>query len=89
MGSHKDQGAMTEAVVNGTNRAFGKRIGVFGIIFGCRHREMSRPFTIRGESYRTCLDCGARKAFDTKSLRTFGPYYYPTEAFRIREAENG
>ena len=29
-------------------------------IFGCRHRNLSRVFTLGGQTYRVCLDCGAR-----------------------------
>jgi len=52
-------------------------------VFGCWHREMSRPFTLGGQSYRACLDCGARRAFDTKSWKMVGAYYYDSP-----EAEN-
>ncbi|HJU56303.1 MAG TPA: hypothetical protein VJ715_17095 [Pyrinomonadaceae bacterium] len=45
-------------------------------VFGCWHREMSRPLTLGGQSYRACLDCGARRAFDTKSWKMVGAYYY-------------
>jgi len=72
-----DQGVIAEAVLNRTNGAFGKRIGVFGRVFGCWHKELGRPFTNRNASYRACLKCGARKEFDAESLRTFGPFYYP------------
>lgn len=66
------------AVVNDrTNGSFGKKIGVFGKLFGCWHKELSRPFTNKKRSYRTCLDCGARAEFDTNSFRTLGTFYYP------------
>jgi len=45
-------------------------------VFKCRHREMSRPFTRSGETYRACLDCGARRRFDTDNFRMTGPYYF-------------
>ncbi len=72
-----DQGRIAEAILNRTNGAFGSKIGVFGKIFGCWHKQMTRPFTNRNASYRACLNCGARKKFDTKTLKTFGPFYYP------------
>ncbi|MGI8543735.1 MAG: hypothetical protein ACR2MD_09705 [Aridibacter sp.] len=72
-----DQGIIAEAILNRTNGAFGSKIGVFGKIFGCWHKQMTRPFTNRNASYRACLNCGARKKFDTKTLKTFGPFYYP------------
>lgn len=59
--------------------SFGKRIGLFGRLFGCFHRDLSRPFTRESVSYRSCLDCGARKRFDADSLKTYGSFYYPPE----------
>jgi hypothetical protein len=45
-------------------------------VFGCWHTEMSRPFTRDGESYRTCLECGARRQFDSSRWEMVGAYYY-------------
>jgi hypothetical protein len=45
-------------------------------IFGCWHREMSRPFTHDRESYRVCLDCGARRKFDASRWEMVGDFYY-------------
>lgn len=46
-------------------------------VFGCWHRTLSLPFTRDGETYRTCMGCGARRRFDTERWETVGPYYYP------------
>ena len=72
-----EQNRIAESVINRTNGAFGKKIGVVGKIFGCWHNELSRPFTNKSGSYRACLNCGARKPFDTQTLKTFGSFYYP------------
>ena len=45
-------------------------------VFGCWHSEMSRPFTHDGESYRACLECGARRKFDSAKWEMVGAYYY-------------
>jgi hypothetical protein len=45
-------------------------------VFGCWHSEMSRPFTRDGESYRACLECGARRSFDPLKWEMVGAYYY-------------
>lgn len=45
-------------------------------IFGCRHREMSRPFSERGQTYRSCVDCGARRQFNVERWEMQGDYYY-------------
>jgi hypothetical protein len=59
---------------------FGEKIGIMGKLFGCWHKELSRPFTNRRTSYRSCLNCGALKKFDTENLKTSGPFYYPNVA---------
>jgi len=43
--------------------------------FGCWHSEMSRPFTINHETYRVCLDCGARRQFLPDHWQTTGYFY--------------
>jgi len=35
-----------------------KLLSVFQFIFGCRHRHLSRVFTIKHRTYRVCFDCG-------------------------------
>lgn len=45
-------------------------------LFGCRHRNMSPPFTGGEETYRTCMRCGARRLFDVERGRMTGAYYY-------------
>jgi hypothetical protein len=45
-------------------------------LFGCRHRNMSPPFTGGEETYRSCMRCGARRLFDVERGRMTGAYYY-------------
>jgi len=71
------QGRIAEAILDRTDGAFGQKIGIFGKLFGCWHKHISRPFTNRSASYRACLHCGARKKFDAETLQTHGPFYYP------------
>jgi len=47
-----------------------------GGIFGCQHKDMSRPFSRQGETYRVCLTCGARRQFSESSWETSGPFYF-------------
>lgn len=44
---------------------------VLDLAFGCRHRRLSRVFTIDNHSYRVCCDCGAsfNYCLDTMSIR--------------------
>lgn len=80
-----DQGIIAETILNRTHGEFGTRIGLIGKIFGCWHKNVSRPFTTRDASYRACLDCGARKKFNAKTLKTSGPFYYPPAVSFIEE----
>jgi hypothetical protein len=50
--------------------------GWLGDLFGCQHKEMSRPFSRQGETYRVCIGCGARRQFDQQTWNSAGPYYY-------------
>jgi hypothetical protein len=48
------------------NVAHGKGAGMknlvlaFDFLFGCHHQNLSRVFTLDGQTYRVCCDCGAR-----------------------------
>ncbi|HEY6246038.1 MAG TPA: hypothetical protein VIX17_18965 [Pyrinomonadaceae bacterium] len=48
------------------------------MLLGCWHRNLGRPFTRDDESYRACLDCGARRRFDLTSWRMSGPFFFQT-----------
>jgi hypothetical protein len=47
---------------------------LMGSFFGCWHREMGRPITHEGRTYRVCLSCGMSRDFDAKTWTTYGPY---------------
>lgn len=47
----------------------------FARLLGCRHSELGLPFTIEGYTYRTCMSCGLKRAFDPLKWKTIGPYY--------------
>lgn len=53
-----------------------KLIGFIASLFGCWHENLSRPFTTKQGSYRVCIECGARRRFDTDSFKTLGRFYY-------------
>lgn len=44
-------------------------------LLGCWHSDLSRPFTVEGETYRVCLDCGARRPFVAESWMNTGTFY--------------
>ncbi len=45
-------------------------------IFGCTHKQISRPFSRHGENYRVCIGCGAHRRFDPQTWDSSGPFYY-------------
>ena len=38
------------------------------LAFGCRHPGLSRVFTIKGRSYKVCLECGARFDYSLQTM---------------------
>jgi len=58
--------------------AFGRKVSLMAKLFGCRHGNIGRPFTNGETAYRSCLNCGARKQFNTDTLETHGNFYFPT-----------
>jgi hypothetical protein len=56
---------------------FGKKLGLMAKLFGCRHKNISRPFTQGKTAYRDCLDCGARRQFNPETWETQGSFYFP------------
>ncbi|MDQ1728400.1 MAG: hypothetical protein QOD33_525 [Pyrinomonadaceae bacterium] len=58
-------------------------------VFGCWHREMSRPFSEQGQTYRTCLSCGARRQFNVGRWEMQGDFYYRLPTSTYFRALNG
>ena len=54
----------------------GRKVGLLERLFGCGHRLMSRPFSWGDFGYSVCIDCGARRGFNPKTLRSFGGFYF-------------
>jgi hypothetical protein len=54
-----------------------RRIGsLMARVFGCRHAELSRPFSHDGRAYRSCLNCGAQRQFNLGNWEMQGRFYY-------------
>ena len=70
------------AIANSTvaplhSSSFTGRIGsIMARFFGCRHAEMSRPFSRDGRAYRSCLNCGAQRQFHLGKWQMQGRFYY-------------
>jgi len=43
-------------------------LGIFEFLFGCRHAHLSRVFSLGGETYRVCCDCGARYGYSLTTM---------------------
>ena len=41
---------------------------IWSLLFGCRHRELSRAFTNDGETYKVCLKCGAHLPYSWETM---------------------
>jgi len=43
---------------------------IWEFLFGCWHGRLSRPFTISGDTYKVCLNCGRKLTYslDTMSI---------------------
>lgn len=44
-------------------------ISVFESLFGCRHGNLSRPFTIEGKTYKVCMDCSGQVFYSPETMR--------------------
>ncbi|HEV7797391.1 MAG TPA: hypothetical protein VGO73_04490 [Pyrinomonadaceae bacterium] len=51
-------------------------------LFGCWHKEMSRPFSGQGQTYRTCLNCGASRQFNVGRWEMQGDFFYRPPAWQ-------
>ena len=72
-----EQNVVAERLLNVTPETFGTKVGILTMLFGCRHKELGRPFTNKKVSYRACTSCGARRKFDTSNFKTLGTFYHP------------
>jgi hypothetical protein len=47
---------------------------IFDFLFGCRHAELSRVFTIGGRTYRVCCTCGSQFSYSLVRMRMGGRF---------------
>ncbi len=59
-----------------TGQVNGKFGSLMARVFGCRHADMSRPFSRDGRAYRSCLNCGAQRQFNLGNWEMQGSFYY-------------
>ena len=58
-------------------------------LIGCHHAHLSRVFTLQGESYKVCCDCGAKFAYslETMSIERRLPLTSVLTRFRVASAD--
>jgi hypothetical protein len=58
---------------------------ILDVFFGCHHVHLSRVFTLEGETYKVCCNCGAKFAYslDTMSIERRLPLTPVSTRFRI------
>jgi len=61
-------------------------IDIFDFLFGCHHVHLSRVFTLGGETYRVCCDCGARYGYSLENMSTERRLPQPPVLTRFRIA---
>jgi len=61
-------------------------VAAFDFLFGCHHRHLSRVFTLGGETYRVCCDCGAKYAYSLKTMSMERRVSHPPVLIRFRIA---
>jgi len=49
-------------------KVFNFLLGVFNFLFGCHHGNVSRVFSIGGETYKVCWDCGAKFNYSLEKM---------------------
>lgn len=42
---------------------------IFEAIFGCRHSNLSRPFTIEGHTYKVCMECSHQVFYSRDTMK--------------------
>jgi hypothetical protein len=77
----------TQAIV-GENQSGKGSIGFLAKLFACRHKELTRPFTVGKNTHRSCTHCGAWRDFNPETLETYGKFYYPQpESFQKQKPD--
>jgi hypothetical protein len=56
-----------------------RKVGLFSSLFGCWHPRLTRPISDNDSTYQTCVECGARRLFDTDTFTPTGSFYYPAK----------
>jgi hypothetical protein len=56
-----------------------RKVGFLSSLFGCWHPRLTRPISDNHTTYQTCVQCGARRHYDTDTFKPTGSFYYPAK----------
>jgi hypothetical protein len=74
-----EQKLVTGPIARKTSDEGMRKVGFFSSVFGCWHPRLTRPISDKYSTYQTCVECGARRQFDTDNFKSTGPFYYPAK----------
>ena len=74
--AHINIASSTVAPMDPSASVTGRISNLMARVFGCRHAQMSRPFSRDGRAYRSCVNCGAQRQFNTGRWEMTGSFYY-------------
>jgi hypothetical protein len=55
------------------------------LLFGCSHRNQTRPFTLNKTCYTVCLNCGRELPYSWVAMRTLKPAECADSHAQVRE----
>jgi hypothetical protein len=47
-------------------------LSALDFLFGCHHVHLSRVFTLKGETYKVCCECGAKFEYSLETMSIEG-----------------
>lgn len=65
---------------------FARLVVILDYLFGCQHDHISRVFTLQGETYKVCCDCGAKFAYSLETMSIVRRLPLPPVQTRVRIA---
>ncbi|HEY4046119.1 MAG TPA: hypothetical protein VGM27_04550 [Acidobacteriaceae bacterium] len=57
----------------------------YDVMFGCRHSNQTRPFTLEQQTYKVCLDCGSKIYYSRERMSPLSA----REVRRMKAAQAG
>lgn len=61
-------GTLSEWASDPDQHFVGTLLAILDFFLGCHHPHLSRVFTLQGETYKVCCDCGAKFAYSLETM---------------------